>query len=335
MSQQLLVAGDIGGTKTDLAIFSREAGPQSPLAEAKFHTDDYASLAVIVKKFLADEGKPVDSACFAVAGPVIEGHVRITNLPWLMEENALAQALGLKPNSVLLINDLEAMARSVPLLRPIDLVTINTGVAVHKGAMAVIAPGTGLGEAFLTWDDGGYHAHSSEGGHSDFAPTDQRQIQLLQYMLKTLNHVSVEHVCSGMGIPNIYRYLRDVEKLAENQNVAAQVEAARDPSFVIIGHAADPEFPGALCAATIDIFISILASEAANLAVKVLATGGVYLAGGVVTHLFSALKSPAFMQSFERKGRLAGLMANIPVHAIVSSAGLTGAAAWGLDNLRG
>ncbi len=333
----MLVAGDIGGTKTDLAIFSREAGPQSPLAEAKFHTADYPSLAFIVKKFLADTGKAVDSACFAVAGPVIEGHVRITNVPWLMEENSLARALGLRPGSVLLINDLQAMARSVPLLRPVDLVTINPGVAVPKGAIAVIAPGTGLGEAFLTWDGAGYHAHSSEGGHSDFAPTGQLQVQLLQYMLTILNHVSVEHVCSGLGIPNIYRYFRDVQfqKLSENANVAALIAAARDPSFVIISRAIDTEFPSPLCVATIDMFISILASEAANLAVKVLATGGVYLAGGVTTHLLSALKSAAFMQSFERKGRLAGLMRNIPVHAVLSSAGLTGAAAWGLDNLRG
>src|SRR4029077_20151693 len=180
----MLVAGDIGGTKTDLAIFSSEAGPLAPLAQQRVHSADYPSLQAIVKEFLAKVKKPVDRACFAVAGPVIGGRVKTTNLPWDIEDNSLAQELNLNIKSVQLINDLEAIARAVPILRPSDAQTVNVGEPVRRGAIAVIAPGTGLGESFLTWDGNRCVAHSSEGGHSDFAPTDERQMRLLQYMFK-------------------------------------------------------------------------------------------------------------------------------------------------------
>jgi glucokinase len=326
----MLIAGDIGGTKTELAIFSNEAGPHAPLAQAKVHSADYPSLQALVKEFSARAQKPIDRACFAVAGPVIGGRVKTTNLPWVIEETSLAQELNINLKSVHLINDLEAIARAVPILRPSDVQTTNSGEPVSKGAIAVIAPGTGLGESFLTWDGSGYLAHSSEGGHSDFAPTDARQIRLLEYMFKKFDHVSFERVCSGIGIPNIYGYLRDVERIAERPEVAALITSAGDPSVVIIEHALDSTSP--LCAATIATFVSILASEASNLAVKVLATGGVYMAGGVVTHTLAALQSPAFMQAFQRKGRFGDLMARIPIHAVVSKAGLAGAAAYGLEN---
>jgi glucokinase len=199
----------------------------------------------------------------------------------------------------------------------------------------VIAPGTGLGEAFLTWDETRYIPHSSEGGHADFAPTDERQIRLLQYMRRTLDHVSFEHVCSGIGIPHIYSFLRDVEKISENPDVLSAFAAERDASVVIIQHAFGSPVPSPLCAATIDMFLSILAGEAANLAVKVLATGGVYLAGGVVTHMLAALQRPSFTKSFDRKGRLAQLVSRIPLHAVLHLPGLTGAAAYGLEHLKG
>lgn len=326
----MLLAGDIGGTKTLLAIFSREAGPHRPLTEARFASADYPSLEAIVKEFLAKAGKPVDRACFAVAGPVIDGRVKATNLPWLVEDTALSKALTLDPSSVQLINDLEAVARAVPFLRPIDIRTLNAGESVAQGPIAVIAPGTGLGESFLTWDTSGYLAHSSEGGHSDFAPTGERQIRLLEYMLRNFDHVSFEHVCSGIGIPHIYGYLRDIEHIPEAPDVAPLVAAASDMSVVIIEHAFNGRKPSKLCAATIDMFVAILASESANLAVKVLATGGVYLSGGVVSHVLAALQRPAFMKSFERKGRMAGLMSRMPVHVILNEVGINGAAACGL-----
>src|SRR5271165_1494414 len=327
----MLVAGDIGGTKTDLAIFSNEAGPHAPLAQAKVHSADYPSLQAIVKEFLAKSQKPVDRACFAVAGPVIGGRVKTTNLPWVIEENSLARELNLNLKAVHLINDLEAIARAVPILRPSDVCTINTGEPVSKGTIAVIAPGTGLGESFLTWDGSHYLAHSSEGGHSDFAPTDDRQIRLLEYMMKLFYHVSFEHVCSGINIPNLYRFLRDVEHLPEKPDLAKLIDCERDPSVVIIEHASDPANQCKLCAATMDLFVSILAADTGNLAIKFLATGGVYLAGGVPVHILPALKQPAFLEQFKRKGRFTELMGRIPIHVLVTPAAIAGAAAYGLE----
>jgi glucokinase len=328
----MLIAGDIGGTKTELAIFSNEGGPHSSLAQVKVHSADYPSLEAIVKEFLAKVDKPVDRACFAVAGPVIGGRVKTTNLPWMIEDTSLARELNLNLKSVFLLNDLEAIARAVPILRPSDVITINSGEGVPRGAIAVIAPGTGLGESFLTWDGSRYLAHSSEGGHADFAPTDERQIRLLEYLFKRFDHVSFEHVCSGIGIPLLYKFLRDVERIPESPEVAQLIESAPDPSFVIINHGLGSSEIRTLSTETIDLFVSILASEAANLALKVLATGGVYVAGGVVVHTLDALRKPGFMQSFKRKGRFAELMARIPIHAVVSQAALAGAAAYGLEN---
>ena len=326
----MLIAGDIGGTKTDLAIFSSEAGPHAPLARIKVHSADYPSLQVIVKDFLAKTQKPVDRACFAVAGPVIGGRVKTTNLPWVIEEHSLAEELKLKPHSVRLINDLEAVARAIPILRPSDVETINPGEPEPHGAIAVIAPGTGLGESFLTWDGSSYLAHGSEGGHSDFAPTGESQIRLLEYMLKKSGHVSYEKVCSGLAVPNIYGYFRDVERIPEEAAVSSSIESAADKTATIVEHAFGPN-RSKLCATTIDTFVSILAAEAANLTLKVLATGGVYIAGGVAFHTLEAIRRPAFMESFKRKGRFADLVGRIPIHVVVSQAGLAGAAAYGLQ----
>jgi len=328
----MLVAADVGGTKTDVAIFSREGGPHVPIAKARVHTASYPSLQAIIKEFLAKENKSVDGACFAVAGPVIEGRVKTTNLPWTIEETTIARELNLSFPSVHLINDLEAIARAVPSLRPSDVQTLNSGEPVSKGAIAVIAPGTGLGESFLTWDGIRYVAHSSEGGHSDFAPTDKRQLRLLEYLLERLEHVSYERVCSGIGLPHIYRYLRDVEHISEEPGISKLMDAASDPSFVIIDHALRSAGQSRICAETINIFISILANEASNLALKVLAMGGLYLAGGVVMHTLAALQPSHFMQQFKKKGRLSGLMTRIPVHVVTSPAALSGAAACGLEN---
>jgi glucokinase len=328
----MLIAGDIGGTKTDLAIFSPETGPHVPLAQAKFHSADYPSLQAMVKEFLVTANKPVDRACFAVAGPVIGGKVKTTNLPWVIENFSLAQELNINLQSVRVINDLEAIARAVPILRPSDVRTINAGEPVPRGAIAVIAPGTGLGESFLTWDGSRYQAHSSEGGHSDFAPTDKKQIGLLEFMLKKFDHVSFEHVCSGIGVPNIYEYLRDVEGIAEKPEVAQLIASAKDHTKAIVDAAMDSRNPSELCRATIEMLVSILASEAGNVALKFLATGGVYIAGGVAVHTLRVVDEPAFMKRFKSKGRFAELMGRIPVHVVVAPAGLAGAAAYGLEN---
>jgi glucokinase len=325
----MLLAGDIGGTKTDLAIYSVEAGPHSPLAELEVHSADYPGLQAIVTEFLSKVKMPVDRACFDVAGPVIAGHVKTTNLPWSMDESSLAKELNLR--SVHLMKDLEAMAWAIPVLRASDVRTLNAGAPDPRGCIGVVAPGTGLGESFLTWDGSRYVAHSSEGGHADFAPTDERQIRLLEYMLKRFDHVSVEHVCSGIGIPNIYEFLRDVEHIPEKPEVAKAVASAKDPSVVIIESGVEPHSASKLCRAAIDMFVSILASEAGNLAVKVLATGGIYLAGGVIVHTLGVLLDLGFMESFKRKGRFVDLMERIPIHVVTARAALVGAATYGLN----
>jgi glucokinase len=328
----MLIAGDIGGTKTDLAIYSIESGPHAPLAQAQFHTADYHSLQAMVSEFLAQVKVPVVYASFDVAGPVIDGHVKTTNLPWVMAEISLAKDLNLR--SVRLMNDLQAVARAVPVLRAIDLVTLNEGQPVPKGTIAVVAPGTGLGESFLTWDGSQYLAHRLEGGHSDFAPTDERQIHLLEYLLQRFDHVAVERVCSGIGVPNIYEYLRDIEHIPERPEVAQLIASAKDHRKAILEAASDPNDPSELCRATIKMLVSILASEAGNLALKVLATGGVYFAGGVALHVLDALKQPQFTQAFAKKGRFKDLVGRIPVHVITARAALVGAANFGLESYR-
>jgi len=327
----MLIAGDIGGTKTDLAIYSNESGPHSPLAETEVHSADYPSLQAMVKEFLGQVKMSVDVASFDVAGPVINGFVKATNLPWVMDETALEKDLNLK--AVHLMNDLEAVARAVPALRTEDVMTINKGEPVRNGPIAIIAPGTGLGESFLTWDGSEYVAHGSEGGHSDFAPTDERQIRLLGYLLPRLGHVGVERVCSGIGVPNIYEFLRDAEKIPETPAVAQMIASAKDHTKVIVDAAVDPHHPSELCQATVEMLVSILASEAGNLALKVLSTGGVYLAGGVALHLVKALQEPRFMQAFTLKGRFKDLMGRIPIHIITTRAALVGAATYGLQSL--
>jgi glucokinase len=328
----MLIAGDVGGTKTDLAIYSTESGPHAPLAQDELHSADYPSLQAMVTEFLLRVKIPVDAASFDVAGPVIDGRVKATNLPWVMDESSLKAELKLK--SVHLMNDLEAVARAVPVLRPEDLITLNQGNPVPNGPIAIIAPGTGLGESFLTWNGSRYEAHSSEGGHSDFAPTDKRQIRLLEFLLGRFDHVGVERVCSGIGVPNIYEYFRDVEQIPEKPDVAEIIKSAKDQTRAIITAALDPKSPSKLCRATVDMLVSILGAEMGNLVLKVLATGGVYIAGGVALHVIDILKESGFVTAFVNKGRFKDLMANIPVHLITAKAALVGAATYGLERLR-
>ena len=325
----MLLAGDIGGTKTDLAVFSPEAGPRAPLVHAEFHSGSYPSLEAIAREFLARVQMPIECACFDVAGPVLAGRAKVTNLPWVVDAAALQQALHLR--SVQLLNDLEATARAVPLLQPDELHTLNTGEPMPGAAMAVIAPGTGLGEAFLTWDGARYHAHPSEGGHADFAPTDPTQIGLLTYLQQRFAHVSVERVCSGTGLPHIYDYLRDSGYAPETPEVAKRLAAAQDRTPVIVEAALHASVPCPLCVTTLDTFVAILGAEASNLALKVLATGGVYLGGGMPVRIMSALENGRFMEAFQRKGRFTELLARVPVHVIVKQVALLGAASYGLE----
>lgn len=325
----MLLAGDIGGTKTALGVFSEEQGPHKALAEGEFHSADYPSLEAIAHEFLAKAGGRVDRACFGVAGPVLAGRAKVTNLPWIVDQSVVAKELNLQ--AVYLLNDLEAVAWAVPELRPEDVDTLSAGEPVAQGNIAVIAPGTGLGEAFLTWENGKYRAHSSEGGHADFAPADETQMRLLAFMRERLDHVSYEHVCSGVGIPHVYDFFRDHEKTAEKPATAGRIASASDRTKVIIQSALDPAEPSPRCVAALETVVSIMGSEAGNLALKVLAVGGVYLGGGIPVHIVPLLKSPRFLESFRRKGRFAQMMSRIPVHLMISKVGIAGAAAYGLQ----
>ena len=235
----MLLAGDVGGTKTDLAVFAPQSDLRVPVVQAEFRSTAYPNLEAIVRQFLDQIDVPVSWACFAVAGPVFAGHAEITNLPWVVDTAELEQRLGIKP--VHLLNDLEAISWSIPLLGENDLRTLQSGSPIPHGAIGVVAPGTGLGEGFLTWDDEGYRAHPSEGGHSDFAPADARQAALLQYLWgRRDHHVSSEMVCSGRGIPNIYEFLRDSGSEVESPDIAAQLRTAPDATPIIVDWAFRP-----------------------------------------------------------------------------------------------
>jgi len=324
-----VLTGDIGGTKTNLAVFSSESGLSSPLVEASFSSRDYSSLEVMVREFLSQIKIKVDRASFGVAGPVANGQARITNLPWIMDEKHLADALGL--SHVHLMNDLLAFACAVPLLEPEDLLTLNKGRSVPGGAIAVIAPGTGLGQAYLTWDDTRYRAHPSEGGHADFAPTNALETRLLLHLLDRFKHVSMEQVCSGIGLTNIYKFLKEHGHGEEPIWLAEQLSKARDFVPVIVNAALDMGRPCRLCQATLNTFVSILGAEAGNLALKMMASGGIYLGGGIPPRILPVLQRGPFMEAFRHKGRMSGLMDEIPVHVILNpKVALMGAACYGL-----
>jgi glucokinase len=330
----MLLTGDIGGTKTSLAVFSPEAGPRAPLAEASFPSADYSSLEAIAREFLTKTDFEVKRASFGVAGPVRAGRATVTNLPWVIDETQLQEALSLPPGRVRLLNDLEAIAYAVPFLEREDLYTLNEGQPAPGGAIAVVAPGTGLGEAFLTWDGARYWPHASEGGHTDFAPTNLVEIELLRYLQEGFEHVSYERVCSGKGLPNIYAYLKESGYAEEPDWLAEQLAAASDPTPIIVNTALDSELSCPLCAATLDTFVSILGAEAGNLALKVLATGGVYLGGGIPRRILPALEQGRFMETFQCKGRFSDLLARVPVHIILNAqVALLGAACYGLELL--
>jgi glucokinase len=326
----ILLAGDVGGTKTNLAVFASKDSLRTPLLEAKLPSAHYPSLTALVKDFLAHVQTPVDRAVFGVAGPVANGESKFTNLPWIMRDLQLQEELEIA--AVHLLNDLEAAAHAIPLLESADLHIINPGSPIPYAPIAVVAPGTGLGEAFLTWDGTRYRTYPSEGGHADFAPRTPFEIGLLVSMLARFQHVSYEHICSGIGLPNIYAYLRDSGAFEEPAWLAEQLVKVEDHTPIVIEAALSKQDPSGICVATLKTFASILGAEVGNLALKVLATGGVYLGGGISPRILPFLESGEFLRAFKNKGRFSDLLASIPVHVILNpKIGLIGAAAYGFD----
>ena len=329
MSRSLLLAGDVGATATDLGIFSRESGLHRPLATATFASGAYRTLEDVVRVFLEQAGLSVEHACIGVAGPVIGGNANITNLPWSLDEAHLADALELR--SACLINDLVATAEAVPLLKTEDTSLLSRGKAVLHGPLAVVAPGTGLGEAFLTWERGGYRVHASEGGHADFAPATTRQSELLRYLWASFSHVSYERVCSGLGLLNLRAFLKTTGSTVEDAAHELALAEASDPTRAIVQAALAGGDRCPLCVETVDLFAEILAAEAANLALKVMATGGVYLAGGLPARMLPVLQEPRFMATFCDKGRSSRMVSSMPVSVVLNpKAALVGVAHHGL-----
>lgn len=326
----MLLAGDIGGTKTVLGLYTAERGARKAIAEERFSSTKYPSLKAVIAKFLSGRDVQLKHAAFGVAGPVIGGRAQVTNLDWVVDEDLLAEALNVP--QVSLLNDLQSIANAVPYLGQEDLVTLNQGNPEPHGPIAVIAPGTGLGEAFLVFEGTRYTAYPSEGGHTDFAPTTPIELDLLTYLQSRFDHVSYERVCSGKGLPNLYDFLKDSGRFQEPDWLRDQLAGAEDRTPIIVNAASEDR--SEIAEATLDLFVSILGSEAGNLALKVLATGGVYIAGGIPPRILPELRKPTFLKTFLQKGRFSDLLSSMPVYVILNArAALIGTAYYGLRML--
>ncbi|MCJ7663869.1 MAG: glucokinase [Desulfobacterales bacterium] len=323
-----LLAGDVGATKTILGIYSAEKGPQEPLVEATFPSAQYPGLVALVSTFLSQADLAVEDACFGVAGPVVNGQATSSNLSWRVDQEGLKKELGL--NAVILLNDVEATAQGVPLLKATELHCLNKGDEIKGGTKAVIAAGTGLGEAFLSWDGARFQAHASEGGHANFAPANPLEDDLLQHLRDLWGHVSYERICTGMGLPYIYSYLKESGYVEEPAWLAQQLAGTADPTALIVDAALEQK--AKLCTDTVNLFCSVLGAAAGNLALTVMALGGVYLGGGIPLRIITLLEDGLFMEAFCCKGRLSELMARIPVYVILDpKIALIGAAFRGLE----
>ncbi len=326
----MILAGDIGGTKVHLALYRFADGRLKAVRERRFSAQEFASLDAVVNAFLADGNTDeIDAACFGCPGPVRDGRLKLTNLPWTLDARELARSLGIE--NVFLINDLEANGYGIPELAPESVFTLHAGNAAAVGHRGLIAAGTGLGEALLIWDGTAHRPIASEGGHCDFAARTDREIALLEVLRRKLRgRVSWERVVSGLGIQNIYGFLRDVEKIDEPEWLRERM-AAEDPNAVIGACAEDGS--SELCRETMQTFAAAYGAEAGNIALKVLATGGMVLGGGIAPKILKTLASGGFMQAFLDKGRLSPLLESIPVRVILDeSCALLGAAAYAEAN---
>src|ERR1700722_8076952 len=318
----MILAGDIGGTNARLAYFQSSNGHFHLVSERVFPSREHKELGEIAVQFVQESGTRPDVASFGIAGPARHGRVETSNLPWVVQQSQPAKQLKVPATS--LINDLEASAWGVGALEESDLVPLNQVTGKVVGNQAVIAPGTGLGEAGLFWDGTRHHVFACEGGHTDFAPRDDRQIELLRFLKARFGHVSYERILSGPGLVNVYEFLRATGFAKESPEFATEL-AAGDPAAEISRAALDDSSP--LATKALEIWIAVYGAEASNLALKTMATGGLFLAGGISPKILSKLIRPLFMQSFVNKGRLSPLVEAIPVQVVTNeNAGLLGAA---------
>jgi glucokinase len=323
----MILSGDAGATKTELAIFDIENNIPVKGISKKYSSKDFPSLENVVGKFLdefiKDKKEEITSACIGVPGPVFEGKAISTNLDWVLDEKILSKKLNIK--NFKLINDLEAMAYAVPLLTGKDFITLYKGEGVEKESNKVLlAPGTGLGQAALIYAEGKYNIVSTEGGHTDFAPNDDFEIDLLKYLQKKFGHVSIERVASGEGIVNIFNFLKDSGYGKVSEEFSDRFEK-EDPAALISGEALLKR--NKVCEKSLDIFISALGVVAGNMVLNYLGTGGVYLCGGIPIKVLDKLSDGSFVKSYLNKGRMKYILEMTPVYVIRdTSIGLTGAA---------
>ena len=326
----MILAGDVGGTKVHLALYSFTGGRLGLVREHKFPSGDYAALDDVVRAFLAQaEGakEEIVAACFGCPGPVRDGRLKLTNLPWTLDERELEKSVGIE--HIFLINDLEANGYGIPELAPEKVFTLHAGDPSAVGHRALVSAGTGLGEALLIWDakTQRHRPLPSEGGHCDFAPRNEREIALLNYLRRTLNgRVSFERVVSGIGIKNVYAFLRDDQKMDEPAWLRERMES-EDPNAVI-GQCGE-DGSSEICYETLQMFAAAFGAEAGNLALKVLSEGGMYLGGGIAPKILKTMENGEFLRAFLDKGRLSPVLEPMPVRVILDeTCALLGAAAF-------
>ncbi len=321
-SAKVVLAGDVGGTHARMALIQARGQDLSILSEKIYSSHDYSKLEDIVADFQKQNPTKPELAGIGVAGPIRDGKCVATNLPWIVDSTTLAAASGLP--HVELLNDLEANAYGIATLGATDFSTLQTGIPNAKGNAAVISAGTGLGEAGMYFDGNVLRPFAGEGGHASFAPEGEVQAGLFEYLMRKFGHVSCERVLSGPGLVNIYEFLRDTGRGPESHAVVEQMRTG-DPAAAISSAALADECQ--LCDEAVEIFVQIYASEAGNLALKVLATGGVYIGGGIAPKILSELQRPIFVEAFLNKGRMKPLLEAIPVLVILNdNAALRGAA---------
>lgn len=309
----MILAGDVGGTKTNLALFEPGDGSLGERRSGRFESRRYPDLVSLVRAFLDEGSEAVERAGFGVAGPVVDGRCETTNLSWTVDARDFRTLLPGVP--VTLVNDLVATAAGVLDLEPHQLAELLPGKPRGDSTRAVIAPGTGLGESLLFWDRGAYHAVPTEAGHADFAPRDQEEVALLEHLLARHPRVSYEHVIAGPGLARIYEFLRDTGRAEEPAWLGRKLAAAEDRNAAIsaVGMAGEAE----ICSRTLDRWISILGAEAGNLALRAVAAGGIYLAGGIVGQIRPLLGGAAFRRAFLSKPPLDGFLASVPVRVVL------------------
>ena len=323
----MILAGEIGATRTRLAAFDTEGNKLQLVVEKTYMSQEHGGLAEIITGFIKTEGIPVHSACFGVAGPVTAGRSKISNLPWTIDRRELASQLKL--DSVGLINDLEAYAYGIDALESKDFITLSEGAEDAEGNRAVISARTGLGVAGLYWDGFRHHPFACEGGHADFAPRNKLDMELLTYLQGKHGRVSCERILSGPGIKNIYDFLRDTKKSDEPKELREQMSQAPDPPALISKLAAEGKTP--ICDQTMSLFVTIYGAETGNCALHFMSTGGIFIGGSIAAKNINKMKDPAFMKSFLDKGRMTPLLKQMPVKIVLNDdSGIIGAARYTL-----